>query len=136
MQKCVFADTQYWIGSINPGDQWASRVAEVARTMRGVTIVTTDEVLIETTNGLCGSGTHARQMVVTAIRSIRANPRFAVVIQSRETFDAGLSFFEQRGDKSYSLTDCISMVTMRERGITKVLTHDHHFRQEGFVTLL
>jgi hypothetical protein len=28
------------------------------------------------------------------------------------------------------------MQTMRERGITEVLTHDHHFAQEGFMVLI
>jgi uncharacterized protein len=35
-------------------------------------------------------------------------------------------------DKAYSLVDCMSMSLMRERGITHILTNDHHFRQEGF----
>jgi predicted nucleic acid-binding protein len=29
----------------------------------------------------------------------------------------------------------MSMVVMRERGITHVITHDHHFRQEGFTVV-
>ncbi len=39
-------------------------------------------------------------------------------------------------DKAYSLTDCISMNAMRERGLTDILTNDHHFTQEGFHILL
>jgi len=39
-------------------------------------------------------------------------------------------------DKGYSLTDCISMETMRHEGITDVLTNDAHFEQEGFRALL
>lgn len=49
---------------------------------------------------------------------------------------AGLDLYGARPDKGYSLTDCISMQTMRDRGIVEVLTHDHHFEQEGFVLLL
>ncbi len=41
-----------------------------------------------------------------------------------------------RLDKEYSLTDCMGMVICREYGITDVLTHDHHFAQEGFTILL
>ena len=32
----------------------------------------------------------------------------------------------------YSLTDCVSMVVMKQLGITEVLTHDKHFTQENF----
>ena len=40
-----------------------------------------------------------------------------------------------RPDKGYSLTDCISMATMRKKGLTEVLTNDRHFEQEGFRAL-
>jgi predicted nucleic acid-binding protein len=46
-----------------------------------------------------------------------------------------LDRYERRPDKSYSLTDCISMVVMEEEGINEVLSNDHHFEQEGFTIL-
>jgi predicted nucleic acid-binding protein len=46
-----------------------------------------------------------------------------------------LLLYEARLDKGYSLTDCISMETMRYQGITDVLTNDAHFEQEGFHAL-
>jgi len=46
-----------------------------------------------------------------------------------------MSLYEARPDKGYSLTDCISMQTMRREGITEVLTDDRHFEQEGFHAL-
>jgi uncharacterized protein len=46
-----------------------------------------------------------------------------------------LALSEARPDKEYSLTDCISMVTMRQEGITEILTHDNHFTQEGLTIL-
>ncbi len=55
--------------------------------------------------------------------------------QSRDTFLLGLGLYEARPDKDYSLTDCISMETMRARGLTDALTADHHFAQEGFTIL-
>lgn len=56
--------------------------------------------------------------------------------QSHNSFLAGLALYEARPDKSYSLTDCISMVTMRQHGISEVLTRDTHFMQEGFTPLI
>ena len=44
----------------------------------------------------------------------------------------GLDFYASRPDKVYSLVDRISMHTMRQMGLTEVLTNDHHFTQEGF----
>ena len=59
-----------------------------------------------------------------------------VLPQTRQTFLEGLALYENRLDKGYSLTDCISMNACRTEGITEVLTNDHHFAQEGFVVLI
>jgi predicted nucleic acid-binding protein len=48
---------------------------------------------------------------------------------------SGFELYVARPDKGYSLTDCISMQTMRRDGLTDVLTNDRHFEQEGFRAL-
>jgi predicted nucleic acid-binding protein len=50
-----------------------------------------------------------------------------VLPQSRADFDAALALYEARPGKSYSMTDCRSMVALRALGISEVLTNDHHF---------
>ena len=47
--------------------------------------------------------------------------------QSRASLLDALTLYKSRPDKEYSLTDCISMQTMRREGLTEVLTNDHHF---------
>jgi uncharacterized protein len=44
--------------------------------------------------------------------------------------------FAERSDKGWSLTDCISIALMQERGLTQALTTDRHFEQAGFNVLL
>jgi hypothetical protein len=44
--------------------------------------------------------------------------------------------YKTRPDKGYSLTDCSSMLLMRERRLSEALTTDRHFEQEGFTALL
>jgi predicted nucleic acid-binding protein len=39
-------------------------------------------------------------------------------------------------DKEWTLTDCSSILVMRERGLTDVLSADRHFEQAGFHALL
>jgi predicted nucleic acid-binding protein len=58
-----------------------------------------------------------------------------VIAQTRASFLRGLDLYASRPDKGYSLTDCISMQTMRREGLTDVLTNDRHFEQEGFRAL-
>ena len=59
-----------------------------------------------------------------------------ILDKAEEDLVHGFQFYERRPDKGYSLTDCISMVTMRRMRITEVLTNDHHFEQEGYVVLI
>ena len=59
-----------------------------------------------------------------------------IVPQSHQSFLTGLAFYESHPDKGCSLTDCISMLVMRQEGIAEILTHDNHFTQEGFTILL
>ena len=132
----VFADAFYWIASINPGDDWHTRVKAMAAIANQRHIVTTDEVLAEVLTLYATQGKLMRQRAVNLVKSVMSNPRMQVIQQSRDTFLAGVLLYENRLDKGYSLTDCISMQTMRQLGITEVLTHDKHFTQEGFVILL
>jgi len=44
-------------------------------------------------------------------------------------------FYNGCPDKEYSLTDCISMETIRREGLPEVLTNDKRFEQEGFRAL-
>jgi predicted nucleic acid-binding protein len=55
---------------------------------------------------------------------------------SRQTFIRSLALYKARLDKGYSLTDCSSMLLMRDRRLSDALTTDRHFEQEGFIALL
>ena len=70
------------------------------------------------------------------MRAILEDPKVQVTEQSHGSFLEGLTRYESRPDKNYSLQDCISMNVMEAEGITEVLTGDHNFEQEGFVILM
>jgi uncharacterized protein len=76
-----------------------------------------------------------RREVAASVLSILTNPVIRVIPQSRGSFLDGLDLYAQRPDKRYSLTDCVSMQTMRREGLTEALTNDRHFEQEGFRAL-
>ena len=76
-----------------------------------------------------------RREAAESVKRILASPVIRVIPQSRESFVAGLRLYSARPDKGYSLTDCISMQTMRNENLTEVLTNDRHFEQEGFRAL-
>lgn len=98
-------------------------------------IVTTDEVLTEFLAAL-RSGKHMRKQAAKMVRLILENPNVKVIPQTRESFLKGLTFYESRIDKEYSLIDCISMNVMRNESLVEVLTNDRHFEQEGYTVLI
>ncbi|MGI8668889.1 MAG: type II toxin-antitoxin system VapC family toxin [Aridibacter sp.] len=132
----IFADSVYWIALINPADQWFEKAQSVGNNLGNFQIVTTVEVLTETLNFYAERGTNKRDAAARLIRSILINVDIEVIPSSNEAFLDGLELYESRRDKGYSLTDCISMLTMKSLNLQEILTHDNHFEQEGFEILL
>jgi len=132
----VFVDTLYWLAVANPRDTWHEPAKAARARLGAVRLVTTDEVLTEFLTAVAGGGAFLRQRAASVVRTILADETVTVLPQSRATFLAGLSLYESRTDKGYSLTDCISMSAMRAESLTEVLTNDHHFEQEGCHVLI
>jgi uncharacterized protein len=131
----IFADTLYWVALLHRNDQWHQAALQASRGLAGCALVMTDEVLTEVLPAFCEAGPLLRQCAATFVRRLYHRPAVTVHPQSRASFLSGLALYEARPDKGYSLTDCISMETMRQEGITEILTHDAHFAQEGFTLL-
>ena len=132
----LFADSVYWIALASRKDQWHQKAYELDHSLEGVQIVTTQEILTEFLTHFCEHGHYMRRSVLAFVESISADPGIVVRPQSDRSFSSGLNLYKSRPDKEYSLTDCISMETMREEGIIEVLTRDSHFTQEGFTVLI
>ena len=132
----VFAETFYWLAITNPSDQWREVAATAASRLGDALIITTDEVLTEFLAGMAGQGEYQRGLAVRMVRRILADDDVTILPQTRQSFLTGLDLYERRGDKGYSLTDCISMNACRAEDITEALTNDHHFTQEGFTPLI
>ena len=134
--KMAFVDTLYFVALFNPRDQWHERAFAASQLIADAKLITTEDVLVELLNFFSEYGEKARRGAVIQTEGILSGSNIEVAAQSHETFIEGLTLYKARPDKGYSLTDCISMHTMRERSITDILTHDDHFRQEGFTVLL
>ena len=131
--KPVFADTMFYVALHNRRDQYHAKAVEYSeRTHIGV--VTTEYVLIEEANFFKRPGDRGK--FIQFEKRLRLDDTVTLVDSSPGLFQNGLSLFAQRGDKEWSLVDCISMQLMAELGLTDVLTADEHFRQAGFNALL
>ena len=128
------ADTWFFIAHVYRGDADHGHAMNIWRRIDHGRIVTHDGVLAEYLTYFAEFGPMLRQKAAQGVRNL-ALLRIQIVPQDRELFLKALALYEQRLDKGYSLADCMSMVVMRDHGITHVLTNDHHFRQEGFPVL-
>jgi predicted nucleic acid-binding protein len=129
-----FADTFYWIALTNPKDSAHGKVMEFTAGLGPRSVITTDEVLAELL-AYCASYPNLRREAGLAVLHLQHDPDIGIIPQSRSSFLDGLTLYNMRPDKGYSLTDCISMQTMRREGLTDALTNDRHFEQEGFRAL-
>jgi predicted nucleic acid-binding protein len=131
--KAVFADAFYFVARLNRHDQHHERVVAFSRSFRA-RFVTTDWVLMEVADALAKS--EARTRAGEFIAHLRQSPVIEILPASRDAFDRALELYRQHADKHWTLTDCVSFVVMRDRGLFEALTADHHFQQAGFTALL
>ena len=131
--KVVFADTFYFLALLDERDAAHKRAVAASRAP-GLTLVTTEFVLIELADALCKPT--QRDEVLALWKVVETDPAFRVVRASSEVVQQGMKLYRERADKEWPLTDCISFVVMQERGITDALTADHHFEQAGFKALM
>jgi len=97
-------------------------------------IVTTRAVLLELGDAFADTATRA--IAAEFLQALEDDAGVTIVSLDEQLYAGGLALYRDRPDKSWSLTDCISFVVMRNRGLTDALTGDRHFEQAGFTILL
>lgn len=132
----VFLDTSALLAIVNRADglhaaamAWSHRLAQSM-----TRLVTSDWVLCEFLGGACHGSLRAG--ATTLIADLRKSPRLVVEAATRGGFNDAFDFFQRFRDKDWSLVDCSSMLICKERGITRVFTHDKDFQQFGLECLL
>jgi uncharacterized protein len=131
--RVVFADTYYFLALLDSSEKCHADAVAAARDAE-LQIVTTEWVLTEFGDAYCRPDD--RGDFIWLYRSLLNHPRVKIIPADTFLFQRGVDLFGQRGDKNWSLTDCLSFVSMRDEGITEALTGDRHFEQAGFTILL
>ncbi len=132
----VFADTLFWVGMWNPKDEHNASAKRSWERGRKSRLITTDTVLVEVLNAFSSFGSDWRNAVAESVEKLLNEPNVTVIRQTPDLFNQALQLYKSRLDKSYSLTDCISMVVMKKEQIEDVLSSDRHFEQGGFSLLM
>lgn len=129
----AFADTFYFLALLDTREARHQQALEFSRDPE-LHLVTTEWVLVEFGDAYCHP--QDRADFVALYRSLLNHPRVKIVPADTTLFQRGVDFFEQRPDKEWSLTDCLSFLVMQDGDLTEALTGDRHFEQAGFKALL
>lgn len=132
----IFVDTSAWYALLAKNDvhheEAETFLREIAQGRFGAP-VTTDYVLDEAFTLL-----RMRQGIEPVRRLVdllRRSPTVRRVRIGETVFEASVDLMLSHPDKTWSLTDCTSFVTMRETGIARAFTLDHNFAEAGFEVL-
>jgi len=100
----------------------------------GARYLTTEVVLAEVANALARPP--LRDTAIRFIGAVLASRRVSVVPVDHGTFARGWQLYQERPDKAWGLTDCISFVVMADRHLREAFAADRHFEQAGYACLL
>jgi len=132
MSDC-FADTYFFIALLFENDEAHSEAQTRVAHLSG-RLYTSAWVLTEVADALAVPG--RRQRFLPLLQFLRASPSVTIVPAEQTLFDRAVTLYDQRPDKAWSLTDCISFTIMKDHGLQDALTGDHHFEQAGFHVLM
>jgi predicted nucleic acid-binding protein len=132
----VFLDTAYIYALVNTRDQWHEQALSWQRRLATERrkLVTTELILVEIADGL--AAVKFRSQAAAILATLQSNPFVTIVSFSSQLLAEALDLYRSRPDKDWGMTDCVSFVMMRERGLSEALTMDEHFQQAGFRALL
>jgi predicted nucleic acid-binding protein len=128
----IFVDTSYLLALVNPRDALHVRARAWAEVLTE-SLVVTEYVLWEFINAY--SLPRDRPKAHAVLAEIRTSGT-ELMHACEELFSAGIQLHAERSDKEWSLTDCVSCVVMRRRGLSRALSYDHHFEPAGYEALL
>jgi hypothetical protein len=135
-ERPVFVDTGYFVALLAQRDALHASAMKLAREWKesGRSLLTTDAVIIELANFFARGP--LRRRAISAIAQIRGAVGWTIERVTPDRLRRAESLYASHLDKSWSLTDCLSIETMREHRATEAATPDHHFAQAGFRVLM
>jgi uncharacterized protein len=132
----LFLDAAYLIALAVTRDQHHERAMALRDELKLAPkrLVTTRAVALEVGDALAKA--RYRPAAVQLLRAFERDPNVEVVPISEELYERALKLYQDRDDKEWGMTDCVSFVVMQDRGLTSALTPDEHYQQAGFRALL
>ena len=133
----LFVDTVYLLAAFDETDDWSSAARDVSNLFATSPLVTTDGVISEFLASCSCTGPGQRARAIVHVQELKSSPRVEVVELTTDLVSEGIAAYS--GEFLYtrlSLQDCISILVMRQRGISEALTADREFTLAGVDVLM
>lgn len=132
MARELFVDTSGWFPLVDPAN---GAHGAIALAMRGAVrerrrLVTTNLVVAET-HALIMRRIH-RSAALAFVKEVVRAPNLVLSSSAEIEAVATSDWLDRFEDQDFSMTDAVSFVVMKERGIRDALALDHHFTVAGF----
>ena len=129
MREQIFIDTSAWYAFFNIKASAHEKIKGLLNNFRGKLVITNyifDEI-VTLVNVKVG---REKAVIVGDIllKSPHVEKEWITPSDEKQAWE----LFVSRKDKAYSFTDCTSFVVMKRMKLSKCLSLDGHFRQEGF----
>ena len=93
--RLVFADSGYWIATINSDDELSEKTAAVVPALGLRRLITSEMVLIEVLNHFSGRGELARSAAWEVVEDLMVDPDVEVIPISHSLFTKALDLYGQ-----------------------------------------
>jgi uncharacterized protein len=135
-RRQVFLDTSFIVALENRDDPVHGRAIEIDRQLMGedCDLLLHWGILLEIGDGYARVGRREKGLVL--LERFRREDGYRIAPLTESLLNEATILYENRSDKNWGLTDCVSFVLMQQEGVSEALTADVHFRQAGFQTLL
>ncbi len=134
----IFVDSVHLIALHAVDDNWRATAQAAADSLHPrQPLVTTHGVLSETLAHFARAAASVRTRLARQFQQLSNDPLYLVVAHNLTLMEEAFDLYGgEFADSSLSLQDCVSILIMREYGITSILTADQEFTRAGFTPLL
>ena len=135
-RRTVFLDTSFVIALLNKDDPHHARAKALDDELLndGALLILHWGIVLEIADGFARLARRAQGLRLLA--KLTGEEGYELVPITESLLQEALDLYRSRVDKEWGLTDCISFVLMKQRGMTEALAADVHFNQTGFTGLL
>ena len=134
--RTVLLDTSFIIAIENLDDPYHQIAKEIDRDLlkENALLLLHWGIVLEVADGYARIGRRSKGNQL--LEKFASEDGYQVSPLTTSLFQESLMLFQDRPDKEWGLTDCISFRLMEQKGISEALTADVHFQQAGFKALL